>query len=68
MAKDDTYEIENAKCIRATPKAILIQAKEFGEDTWIPQSQVDDGSEVYQEGDEGTLVVKLWWAEKQKWV
>ena len=36
-----------------------------GEEIWIPQCTVDDKSEVYQEGDEGELIVEYWIA-KQK--
>lgn len=61
------YEIENARCIRETEKAILVEAPDFDEPTWIPQSQVDDDSDVYKVGTSGTLIVSDWWAEKQGW-
>lgn len=29
---------------------------------WVPISQIDDDSEVYRAGDEGTLITTEWWA------
>lgn len=61
MAKE-TVSFEDIKCIRSTDKAILVEVE--GEEVWIPLSQVDDDSEVYEEGDEGTLVITQWIADK----
>jgi hypothetical protein len=63
-----THRIENAKVVAETEKAICVAADIFDEPTWIPQSQVHEDSEIWGEGQEGDLVVKLWWAEKQGWV
>ena len=55
------------KCIKETEKAILVE-DEFGEETWIPKSAIDEvDSEVFEEGDEGELSVKSWYAEKTGW-
>lgn len=62
------YKIDNAICMHDTGKAILVEADDFDEPTWIPQSQIDDDSEVYGKGDEGTLIVSDWFAQKQGWV
>lgn len=62
-----SFKIDNAKCIHVKGKAILVEALLFDEPVWIPFSQVDDDSEVYQKGDEGTLIVSDWWAEKEGW-
>lgn len=32
---------------------------------WVPQSQVDDDSEVWKAGQTGTLVVSEWWANER---
>jgi len=50
--------IEDVLCKASTDKAILavIEGKEY----WIPQSQIDDDSEVWGGGDEGTLVITEW--------
>ena len=37
-----------------------------GKEVWIPQSQVDDASEVYSVGDEGTLVITEWIAMQKE--
>jgi len=59
--------IEKAKCIAAIGKAILVEAPDLNAPVWVPQSQVDEDSEVHKVGTEGDLVVSDWWAGKQKW-
>lgn len=61
------FPIENASCVAETKKAILVEAPDLDDPTWIPQSQVTDESEVWKPNDEGTLVVAEWWAERQGW-
>lgn len=56
-------EVPNVKILKATGKALLCLLEE-GEEVWIPQSMVDDASEVWKERDEGTLVVQKWFAKK----
>lgn len=59
-----TIRIEDCRVVRATEKAILVSIG--GEvEKWVPQSCVDDDSEVWKEGDAGALVVKAWFAEKE---
>jgi hypothetical protein len=55
--------IDDVICKAETDRAILVEIE--GDDFWIPQSQVDDDSEVWRKGDEGTLVITEWIA-KQK--
>jgi len=62
------YRIENVTVIHETDKAICVSAPIFDEDTWIPQSCVHEDSEVWKDGQEGDLVVKTWFAEKEGWV
>ena len=57
--------IEDVLCVRQTDKAILVVVD--GAEEWVPQSQIDEDSEVWQEGDEGTLVVSGWFAHKKGW-
>ncbi len=73
--KDDGHEIKNVKVIRETTAAILVQgaglsSDPFGtsdpkQEEWIPKSQLHDNSEVRDVGDEGTLVISTWLAEKK---
>jgi len=50
---------------RETEKALLcVPEDEEGKQLWIPKSVVHDDSEVWKKGDEGKLVVKAWYAEK----
>lgn len=50
--------IDDAICTAATDNAILVLIE--GKQYWIPQSQIDDESEVWRKGDEGTLVISEW--------
>lgn len=59
----DTVRFPDTYCIRATEDAILVNVE--NEEVWIPQSQVHDDSEVWEEGDEGDLVVTRWIAQKK---
>jgi len=61
------FEIYDAEIIHSSGAAVKVRAPIFGEDTWIPYSQIDDDSEVFREGDKGTLIIKDWWAEKEGW-
>jgi hypothetical protein len=49
--------------LRSTDKALLVEVE--GREIWIPQSQVDDDSEVYEEGQTGTLIVSDWIADEK---
>lgn len=57
-------EIGEAEAIRETEKALLV-LRETGDEVWIPKSVIHDDSEVYQEGDDGKLVVAEWFAEQE---
>jgi len=63
-----TYEISDAKAVRETDDALLVEADEFDEPQWVPKSQIDDDSEVYKLGTDGTLIVSEWFAEKRGWL
>lgn len=53
----------DAVCVKQTQKALLVDVD--GEEVWLPQSMIDDKSEVYKMGDEGTLVIPLDLAEEK---
>lgn len=54
--------IDDVVCIWETDNAIKVIIE--GDEYWIPQSHVDDDSEVWKKGDEGTLVISDWIAGK----
>jgi len=67
MREDEpTVTKRDVKCKKETDKALLCTVDD--EDVWVPKSQVHDDSEVYQEGDEGLLVVSEWLARQKGWV
>lgn len=59
----EPVRIEDVRCLRATDKAILVEID--GAQHWIPQSHIDEDSEVYSQGDEGTLVITEWIATQK---
>jgi len=63
MGNSDWAEFEDAECIKETDKAILVTID--GDEYWIPSSLVSDDSEVWKEGDTGTLVIPQWLAEER---
>jgi len=63
MGTGKTVSFEDVVGVKDTGKALLVLLD--GEEVWIPHSQIDEDSEVYGEGDEGTLVITEWFAEKE---
>jgi hypothetical protein len=59
-----TETFGGCRALRATALALLVRFED-GKEYWVPQSQIDDDSEVYEAGGEGKLVVSHWWADKQ---
>lgn len=65
MSRDEHKAyFDKAYCDAETARAIhIIGIGDNG--NWIPKSVIDDDSEVYQKGDEGTLVLPEWFALKE---
>jgi hypothetical protein len=62
----DSKHVESSefvKCVKETPKAILVNVG--GEELWFPKSQLSEDNEVNEEGDEGVLIISLWIAEQK---
>ena len=67
---EEVFEIEDAVVVRATDKALLIDAPIFDEEQWVPKSQISNDSEVWTDnpkGNDGTLIVSMWIAEQKGW-
>jgi hypothetical protein len=62
--QDFTISIPGATCVRETEKALLIEF-DANDDKWIPKSVIDASSEVKEEDDKGTLVIKERFAVKE---
>lgn len=62
---DPTHTIANARCIKQTDKAILVDIE--GTEMWFPSSHVSADSEVFddEENAEGKLVVSEWIAKER---
>ena len=63
---NESVDMGKALIISETNSAILAKL-ESKEEIWIPKSVVHDDSEVSSLDDEGVLIVKHWWAEKNGW-
>jgi len=55
---------ENVKIVRATGAAVWAEFAN-GRREWIPISQVESDSEIWDEGEEGTLVISDWIASQK---
>lgn len=67
------HTIQNVKCLEhrrkgETISAIKFTAPCFLEPQWMPFSQIGEDSEVWKAGDEGTLLVTEWFANKMDWI
>lgn len=63
---NEPFEMGSATPIRESGngKSILFDVE--GEHIWIPKKVIHDDSEVWEtDQEEGTLMVKFWWAEKE---
>jgi hypothetical protein len=59
----EKIRIDDVTILRPTDMAVLCESD--GSEYWIPQSQIDDDSEVWEEGDEGMLVISKWIADQK---
>lgn len=59
----DKAEFDGVSSSAETTQAVL--CKIDGKDLWIPKSQIDDDSEVWENNQDGTLVVSQWIAEQK---
>ena len=65
MSEENKYVVE-ATAFAETNDAIKVRT-EHGVH-WIPKSQIDDDSEVYEKGHEGKLVITRWLAKQKGWI
>jgi len=63
MGSRETVEFEEVVCIAETDASILCVID--GTNHWIPKSQVDEDSEVYKKGTDGTLIISEWIATER---
>ncbi len=54
--------------LRTSELAVHVQVE--GEEIWVPKSVLTDEGDIDEDsekGDEGDIVVRTWWAEKEGW-
>jgi hypothetical protein len=59
----DKAHFEGAEAIKETAMALLCEID--GKQVWIPKSQIDDDSEVWEEGQSGELIINEWLAKEK---
>lgn len=60
---NEPHTLGNGKITRETDKAVLAEIGD--QKIWIPKSCIHDDSEAFSlENSEGSVVVKVWWYEK----
>lgn len=72
----NVFDLHEVVVERGTPRSLLItspnlpQNPEMGNrrEAWVPRSNVDDDSEVYEPGHKGTMLIAGWFAESKKWL
>lgn len=62
----ESVNLGQARALRQTDKALLVQLDSEDEPRWVPQSQIHDDSDVYDadRNATGLLIVTKWWADK----
>lgn len=63
---EDPVELGVVTCLLERPKAIMVGLD--NRPVWIPKSVLHDNSEVFRLSDNGKLIVKYWWADKEGYV
>ena len=69
MGRDEGSEpcsLGDGTVIAETDKAIKFLSGDEDESFWVPKSVIHDDSRVWRKDDEGELIVKTWWAEKNE--
>ena len=61
----DKAEFEDVKGLRFTKSELALWCLIDGEEVCVPQSTIDDNSEVWKPGQEGKLVISEWIALKK---
>lgn len=64
MGKGITVSFEDIKVVKESPKALLCLIN--GEEVWIPKSQIDEDSEVWNEKTSGGTLIITEWIAKEK--
>ena len=63
MSERAWVEFEDVEAISQTALALKVIVEE--KTVWIPQSQISENSEVWKNGQKGTLIVTEWIAEEK---
>lgn len=62
----DPVELGTGRVVNTTDKAVLVEVD--GTETWLPKSVLHEDSEIDEDSgvdDEGLVVVKKWFADKE---
>lgn len=65
MGREEPVEFADVECTAESEKAILCKFPDREEPLWIPKSQIDDDSEVYENDGSGKLIISHWIAKEK---
>jgi hypothetical protein len=65
-AEDEGAVVGECVAIHETEKALHVRLYD-DEMAWVPKSQIHDDSEVWSNGQKGTLIVTEWYAKQKGW-
>jgi len=65
---EDYMIIEDVTCIKESEKAILVEygSTDGARAGWFPKSQIDNRSEVWEDGQVGALWISGWIADQKE--
>lgn len=68
MGRDDGVQIGEGRITRESERAFFVEFDDAipRASLWVPKSVLHDDSEIFAIEDEGVLVVKRWYAEKNE--
>lgn len=65
MSSDSRSVVGKARALRLSPSKLGLLVRLDGKEKWLPLSCIHDDSEVYRPGDDGLLILKRWFAERE---
>lgn len=63
---DETVAIKGVRALRASERGLYCYIEQTRSNRWLPQSHIAPESEVRAPGDEGTLVISRWLADREE--
>lgn len=65
MSHDTHHTFEKCRCVGQSKSGAAMQVVIDGVTRWVPESLIHEDSEAYKPGTSGTLVLPIWFCEKE---